>query len=93
MIKKEEVENIARLARLEVTSNKLEEYAKQLSSVMAYFDQIKTVETKGVEPLITPTEIEEFFRKDEVVQDLTPEEILANAPDKIGNLFRVPPVI
>ena len=60
---------------------------------MKYFEQIAQVNTDGIEPLITPTDIETFWREDEVIQELTPEEILENAPDKIGNLFRVPPVI
>lgn len=87
------IEKIAKLARLDVPEKQLEEYSKQLSVVMQYFEQITKVETGKVEPLITPAEIEVYWREDEVKQELTSEEILANAPDKMGNLFRVPPVI
>lgn len=93
MIEKSVIENIAKLARLDVADKQLEEYSKQLSVVMGYFEQITKVKTDNVEPLVTPTEIETYWREDEVKHELTPEEILANAPDKIGNLFRVPPVI
>lgn len=93
MIEKSIIENIAKLARLEVAPTQLEEYSKQLSIAMTYFEQINKVNTQGVEPLVTPTEIESYWREDEVVHELSSAEILSNAPDKIGNLFRVPPVI
>lgn len=93
MITIAEIEKIAKLARLDVAPDKAKELAEQLQRVLNHFEQIAQVETTGVEPLVTPTEIETYWREDVVVQELTPEEILSNAPDKIGNLFRVPPVI
>lgn len=93
MLDLEEIKKIALLARLEVTPEKAKEHAEQLKRVLKHFEQIAQVETTGVEPLITPTEIEVYWREDEVIQELSTEEILSNAPDKIGNLFRVPPVI
>lgn len=93
MITSAEIEKIANLARLEVSQERAKELADQLQKVLKHFEQIALVDTTGVEPLITPTEIEVFWRTDDVVQDLTTEEVLSNAPDKIGNLFRVPPVI
>lgn len=93
MITLAEIEKIALLARLEMSESKAKEHAEQLQRVLGHFEQIAQVPTAGVEPLVTPTEIEEFWREDEIIQELTPDEILSNAPDKIGNLFRVPPVI
>ncbi len=93
MINTSDIEKIAQLSRLEITPDRAKELADQLQRVLKHFEQISHVDTKGVEPLITPTEIETYWREDSVVQELTPEDMLANAPDKIGNLFRVPPVI
>lgn len=93
MIDKKTIDHIAKLARLEVSEAQAQEYSEQIGKVLKYFEQISTFDTKGFEPLITPAEIETFWREDEVVQENTAEEILANAPDKIGNLFRVPPVV
>ena len=93
MINSAEIEKLALLARLEVSPQKAQELAEQLQRVLKHFEQIAQVDTKGVEPLVTPSEIETYWREDVVVQELTTEEILSNAPDKIGNLFRVPPVI
>lgn len=93
MIDKKVIEHIALLARLEVSDHQAQEYSEQLSKVLKFFEQIEKVDAKGVEPLVTPTEIEAFWREDIVIKELTAEEITANAPDKIGNLFRVPPVV
>jgi aspartyl-tRNA(Asn)/glutamyl-tRNA(Gln) amidotransferase subunit C len=93
MIEKSVIENIAKLARLDVADEQLEEYSQQLSVVMQNFEQITRVKTDNIEPLVTPSEIEVYWRSDEIKQELSSDEILANAPDKIGNLFRVPPVI
>ena len=93
MIDRKALEHIARLARLHVTETEAQEFAAQLSKALGYFEQISKVETKGVEPLVTPSEIQAFWREDEVKKELTAEEIVANAPAKTGNLFTVPPVV
>ena len=64
-----------------------------LSKALVHFEQISKVETKGVEPLLTPSEIVPFWREDEAKREFTAEEMTANAPDKLGNLFKVPPVV
>ena len=93
MIDKKTIEHIAKLARLHVTEQEAVEYSEQLSKALGYFDQIVKVDTTGVEPLVTPTEIEAFWREDEAKEEFTAEEMTANAPAKAGNLFKVPPVV
>jgi aspartyl-tRNA(Asn)/glutamyl-tRNA(Gln) amidotransferase subunit C len=93
MINKDTIDHIAKLARLEVSESQAKEYSEQIGKVLKYFEQVSAVDTKGIEPLITPTEIETYWREDVVVQELTAEEITSNAPDKVGNLFKVPPVV
>lgn len=93
MIDKKTIEHIAKLARLHVTEEEAQEYSVQLAKAFNHFEQISKINTAGLEPLITPTEIESFWREDVVVQEFTPEEMTANAPSKAGNLFKVPPVI
>jgi aspartyl-tRNA(Asn)/glutamyl-tRNA(Gln) amidotransferase subunit C len=93
MIDKKEITHIAKLARLEIKVDDLEAYAQQLSKALNYFEQISKVDTKGVEPLVTPSEMSPYLRADEVKKELTAEEIVANAPYKTGNLFTVPPVV
>lgn len=93
MIDRQALEHIAHLARLKLGEQEKEKLSEQLAQIIKYFDQIAKVNTDGVEPLITPTEVEAIWRVDEAQQKYTPEEILSNAPEKTGNLFTVPPVV
>ena len=93
MIDKKTIEHIAKLARLEISESEANEYSQQLGKALSHFEQISKIDTKGIEPLVTPTEIEEFWHEDVVKQEFTPEEMTANAPAKAGNLFKVPPVV
>ena len=93
MIDKKTIEHIAKLARLTITEAEAAEYSKQMEKILQSFEKIAKVDTQGVEPLVTPTEIESFWREDVVAQEVTSDEILANAPSRAGNLFKVPPVV
>lgn len=88
-----QIQNIAKLARLGISEAEAREYAEQLSKALEYFQQISTINTEGVEPLITPSEIEIYLREDHEKREYSAEEMVANSPQKTGNLFTVPPVI
>ncbi len=93
MIDKKTIEHIAKLARLEITEAEASEYSQQLGKALNHFEQISKINTEGVEPLVTPAEIEAYWREDEARQEFSPEEMTSNAPSKAGNLFKVPPVV
>lgn len=93
MIDKKTIEHIAKLARLKITEEEVLEYSKQLERVIENFQKISMINTSGVEPLVTPTEIELYLRDDVVDQKFSPTEIIENAPSRSGNLFKVPPVV
>ncbi|MEN0057775.1 MAG: Asp-tRNA(Asn)/Glu-tRNA(Gln) amidotransferase subunit GatC [Bdellovibrio sp.] len=93
MIDKKTIEHIAKLARLHVTESEAQEYSTQLAKALGHFEQISKIDTTGVEPLITPTEIEACWREDQAEQNYTAEEMTSNAPSRAGNLFKVPPVV
>ena len=93
MIDDKTIEQISKLARLKVTSAEAAEYGQQLTKVLEHFQQISKIDTTGIEPLVTPAEIDFYARPDEGFRETTTEEILANAPEKAGNLFKVPPVV
>ena len=90
---KDVIQKIANLARLQLTPEQANEFSEQLSKIILHFDEISSINTEGVEPLITPSEIEYTLREDSVKQNFHAEEMVANAPDKQGNLFKVPPVV
>jgi aspartyl-tRNA(Asn)/glutamyl-tRNA(Gln) amidotransferase subunit C len=93
MIDQKTIEHIAKLARLHVSDQEAKAYSQQLSKVLDYFEQISKVKTEGVEPLVTPSDVKSFWRADVAKKELSAEEIVANAPQKTGNLFTVPPVV
>ena len=93
MIDQKTIQHIAKLARLKVTSEEATVYSDQLTKVLSHFQKISEIDTTGIEPLVTPTEIEFYLRPDEVKKENTAEEMVVNAPEKAGNLFKVPPVV
>lgn len=87
------VEKVAKLARLELTELEKEKFSEQLGRALNYFEQISKISTTGVEPLVTPNETENFWRQDKIESSQSVEELVANAPERSGNLFKVPPVV
>ncbi len=93
MISESELKKVAKLARLQLSNEELAVYGKQFSSILEYFEQISKVETANVEPLVTPTDMEQNLRPDLSQAWEGAETAMANAPDRSGNLFKVPPVV
>lgn len=93
MIDHKIVQKMANLSRLELEDSSLQEYSKKLSAALTYFDQLSGINTQGVSPMVTPVEIEFRMRADEVENYHKTEELISNAPDVAGHLFKVPPVV
>jgi aspartyl-tRNA(Asn)/glutamyl-tRNA(Gln) amidotransferase subunit C len=93
MISEQEVVHVAHLARLSTTPEETKLLAHQLSSVLKHFEKVSKVNTEGVEPLVTPTDMEGFWREDKVEVWESVEAAMHNAPETVGNLFKVPPVV
>ena len=88
-----EVLQVARLARLELSEAELETMRAQLTSILTYIDRLKALDVTGVEPTSHAVPLVNVMRDDEVVPCLPPEEMLRNAPDRVGEFFRVPRII
>jgi aspartyl-tRNA(Asn)/glutamyl-tRNA(Gln) amidotransferase subunit C len=93
MISEEEVARTAYLARVQIDSAQAKRLASELSSILKHFEQVSKVDTKGVEPLVTPTDMPDNMREDKAVVWESAEAAMANAPEASGNLFKVPPVV
>jgi aspartyl-tRNA(Asn)/glutamyl-tRNA(Gln) amidotransferase subunit C len=78
----DEVRWVAYLARLELSDAELATMTRQLSAIVGYIDQLRQVNTDGVEPLAHALEVHNVFRDDEPAPSLTVDEALANAPDR-----------
>ena len=92
-ITKQEVENVAKLARLEITQAEKETFAQQLSQILTHVEKLNQYDTSGVEPTATVLGQTNVFREDVVKPSLTVDQALANAPDRQADGFAVPKII
>jgi aspartyl-tRNA(Asn)/glutamyl-tRNA(Gln) amidotransferase subunit C len=90
-ITRAEVEHVARLARLALTEDELERFQEQLSAILDAVAKVSELDLSGVVATAHPLEVSNEWAADEPRPCLDPEEALANAPDREGNFFRVPP--
>jgi aspartyl-tRNA(Asn)/glutamyl-tRNA(Gln) amidotransferase subunit C len=77
-----EVGWVAHLARLDLTEAELDLMTRQLAAIIDYVDQLRQVNTEGVEPLAHALAVQNVFRDDEPAASLPVNEALANAPDR-----------
>ena len=79
-------------ARLELRPEDLGRFARQLSAILDYVDQLRQADTAGVEPLAHPLPVHNVFRPDEPAPSLPVDAALGNAPARAGDYFAVPAV-
>ena len=92
-ISDEEIIHIAKLARLKITDDELNEYKKNLQEIVDFADTINSVNTDDVGEMISVNENYNVFRKDEIRLSLQREDLLKNAPSQDEGMFRIPKVI
>jgi aspartyl-tRNA(Asn)/glutamyl-tRNA(Gln) amidotransferase subunit C len=88
-----DVENIAHLARLAISEEEIPAYAGSLSSILTRGEQMKAVDTSGVEPMAHPLEMAQRLREDVVTEENLREHLQRHAPAVENGLFLVPKVI
>jgi aspartyl-tRNA(Asn)/glutamyl-tRNA(Gln) amidotransferase subunit C len=87
------VRHIGKLSRIALSEADVARFGSQLSAILGYFDKLKELDTDGVEPMAHALEFHNVLAEDRLGQSLTPEQALANAPARAGDLFKVPKVI
>jgi aspartyl-tRNA(Asn)/glutamyl-tRNA(Gln) amidotransferase subunit C len=93
-IDKKAVKHVAHLARLELDEKDLTSFSAQLALIIEYISKLNEIDTSGAAPTSHPLEtLKNVFRKDIPKASLSADEAAANAPQRDGDLFRVPPVI
>ncbi|MFH1838243.1 MAG: Asp-tRNA(Asn)/Glu-tRNA(Gln) amidotransferase subunit GatC [Candidatus Kuenenbacteria bacterium] len=90
----QEVERVAKLARLKLTDQEKEKFSKQLSSVLDYAKQLDEVDTKNVKATIQITGLQNILRKDEInkEQKIEKEKLLQCAIDTKERFIKIPSV-
>ena len=92
-LSREEVLHIALLARVGLSEAEIEKPSEQLSNILENFEVLQKVDTSGVPPTAQSITLQNVMKDDEAGTSLPPAEILANAPNKEGNFFRLRPVL
>jgi aspartyl-tRNA(Asn)/glutamyl-tRNA(Gln) amidotransferase subunit C len=88
-----DIQYVAHLARLALSSEEQEKMAAQLGSVLGYIDKLKEVDVEGVEPTAHAFPLVNVSRPDEVQPSMSQEDALRNAPAQANGLFIVPKIV
>jgi len=90
---KDTVKQIAYLARIRVSDDKLAPLAGELSSILDWIEQLQELDTDGVEPMASVSDVTLPQRKDAVTDGNCQAAVLRNAPDPEDGFFTVPKVV
>jgi len=89
----EAVSKIAHLARLGVDESEYDTYARNLSDILSFVEQLNAIDTQGVEPMAHPMDAGQRLRPDEVSESDQREQFQQIAPRVEAGLYLVPKVI
>lgn len=89
----DEVRHVARLARLHLTDEEVERYARQLDEILQAAAKLQELDTEGVDPTFYPLPLKNVMRPDAVRPSMPREKVLSNAPQAEHDMFRVPRII
>lgn len=92
-IKREDVEYLSKLIRVELTEEEKIKFEKELEKILEYVSQLNQLNTENVEPLYHVLPLKNVFREDIPEDSSLKEEILKNAPEREKDFFKVPRII
>jgi aspartyl-tRNA(Asn)/glutamyl-tRNA(Gln) amidotransferase subunit C len=90
-ISRAEVLYVANLARLHLPEDEVERLQGELSSILDAVSKVRELDLEDVPPTSHPHDVVNVLGEDEPHECLSLEDVFANAPDRAGDLFRVPP--
>ena len=93
MLSTDEIKKIAVLVRIELREGEVEKFQKDLSSVLDYVEDLKQVDTEGLDIVASVTGLENVSREDVPVETQAQEEILANAPETKDGYYKVKAIL
>ena len=92
-ITRDEVRRVALLARLQLSRQEEEIFTEQLDKILQYVEKLNRLDTANVEPLAHVVDIVNPLREDHAVNQPSPDAMLANAPARERDFFKVPKII
>jgi aspartyl-tRNA(Asn)/glutamyl-tRNA(Gln) amidotransferase subunit C len=90
-IDRDQLRHVARLARLELREDEVERLESQLNDILAAVSKVSELDLADVPATSHPLDVVNVWEEDEPRPCLPVEEALANAPEREGDFFRVPP--
>lgn len=93
MINDETMEYIGILAKLELSAEEKEKAKQDMARMIQYIDQLKELDTTGIEPVSHIAKQQNVFREDVVTNGDEHEKTLKNAPGEKNNMFKVPKIL
>ena len=90
-ITRDEVLHVARLARLELTDDEVERFTEQLSAILEAVAKVSELDLSEVEPTAHPLDVVNVWAEDEPRPSIAVDDAFANAPEREGGFFKVPP--
>ena len=88
-ISRADVQHVASLARLALSAEEEARFQHQLSAVFEHFQKLSALDTEQIPPTAQVIPLKNVMRPDTVEPSLSEQDVLANAPDREGNQFRV----
>ena len=92
-ISRDEVLHVARLARLALTEEEVEPLTEELGAILDAVGIVAELDLDDVAPTSHPLDLVNVWDEDESRPSLPLEDVFANAPERDGDLFRVPPTV
>lgn len=92
-ITRDEVEHVARLARLAITPDEAERLTHELAGILEHADDVAALDLADIPPTAHPLPLVNVLRRDEARATLPREEVLAAAPEVEDGRFRVPRIL
>ncbi|MEQ8840043.1 MAG: Asp-tRNA(Asn)/Glu-tRNA(Gln) amidotransferase subunit GatC [Acidimicrobiales bacterium] len=92
-ITRDDVEHVARLARLDLSADEIELFTGQLADILEHAADIEALDVGDIPATSHPLPIVNVFRADVVVPSVDRDDVLAQAPAAESGQFRVPPVL
>ena len=90
-IEREQILHVAHLARLELREDEVARLGAQLNDILAAVSKVSELDLEDVPPTSHPLDLANVWAEDEPRPSLPVDEALANAPEREGDYFRVPP--
>jgi len=92
-LSREEIRHLATLVRLGISDDEADRFGEQLSDILEAFEVLQQVDTTDVPPTAHSIALESVMREDVSAPSLPEEEVLANAPNREDDYFRVRAVL